>query len=326
MNQELLRNYARLTVNIGVNLQKGQEVKIYASTSAAYFAEILVEEAYLSGAKKVSVEWNNDVISKLKYLNEDVETLCDIRESEIAKAREDSINLPCKIYVDDADPDALNGVDVKKMQTANETRYKLIKPYRDLEDNNDQWCIVAIPSIAWAAKVFPDLDATEGVAKLWEAIIKCARLEGDVVNNWQQHIAYLTKKANKMNALNLDYLQYKAGNGTNLRLKLQPNHVWIAASETNLKGINFVANMPTEEVFTMPKRDGVDGVVYSTKPLSLHGQLVEDFKVVFKEGKVVEVSAKRGQDVLEGMLNMDESSRHLGEVALVPFNSNESCI
>ena len=321
MNQELLRNYARLTVNIGINLQKGQEVKIYASTSAAYFAEILVEEAYLSGAKKVSVEWNNEAITKLKYLNEDVTTLSDIREAEIAKAREDSEILPCKIYVDDADPDALNGVDIEKMQTASAARYKVIKPYRDLEDNNDQWCIVAIPSKAWAAKVFPELDANEGVAKLWEAIIKCARLEGDVVNNWHQHIAYLTEKADKMNALNLDYLQYKASNGTDLRLKLQPNHAWIAASETNLKGVNFVANMPTEEVFTMPKRDGVDGVVYSTKPLSLHGQLVEDFKVVFKEGKAVEVSAKRGQDVLEGMLNMDESSRHLGEVALVPFNS-----
>lgn len=321
MNNELLRNYAKLTVNIGINLQKGQEVKIYASTAAAYFAKYLVEEAYLAGAKKVNVEWSNDEITKLKYLNEDLETLKDLRPHELAKAKEDSEYLPCKIYVEDEDPDAFKGVDVDKMQAASAARYKLIKPYRDLEENNDQWCIVAIPSPAWAAKVFPELDAKEGVAKLWEAIIKCARLEGDVVANWHQHIDYLQDKASKMNALNLDYLQYKSSNGTDLRLKLQPNHVWIAASETNLKGVTFVANMPTEEVFTMPKRDGVDGVVYSTKPLSLHGQLVEDFKVVFEKGKVVEVSAKRGLDVLEGMLNMDESSRHLGEVALVPYSS-----
>lgn len=191
-----------------------------------------------------------------------------------------------------------------------------------MSDNKDQWLIIAVPSPSWAKKVFPELETEEAVTKLWEAIIKTMRLDTeDPVQAWEDHIANLSDKSNKMNAMNLDYLTYRSSNGTDLTVKLQPNHIWLSARETNLKGIDFTANMPTEEVFSMPKRDGVNGVVVSTKPLSLNGQLVENFKITFKDGKAVEVTAEKGLDVLETMLDMDESSRHLGEVALVPFNS-----
>jgi len=209
-----------------------------------------------------------------------------------------------------------------KMAQARQATYKVMKKYRDQMDNRYQWLIVAVPSVSWAKKVFPGLEDDEAVAKLWEAIIKTMRLDKeDPVQAWKDHIAYLSEKSTKLNNLNLDYLTYKSSNGTDLTLKLQPNHNWLSARETDLKGIDFTANMPTEEVFTMPKRNGVNGKVVSTKPLSLYGQLVENFTCTFKDGKCIEVTAEKGLEVLETMLNMDESSRYLGEVALVPYNS-----
>lgn len=322
MNKEIYEKYAKLAVHIGINLQKGQCVTVVASTKAAEFAQCVVKECYESGARQVFMEWDNEIISRMTYEYQSQEDLSKVEVWQEEKAKHRAELLPCKIYIDDADPDAFNGLDMNKLSAARMARYKVLKKYRDMEDNNDQWVIVAIPSAAWAKKVFPELSEEEGVAKLWDAIIHCTRLEGeDPVDNWEKHIAYLNEKSEKMNALNLDYLTYKSSNGTDLTLKLQPNHNWLSARETNLKGIDFTANMPTEEVFTMPKRDGVNGVVVSTKPLSLFGQLVENFKVEFKDGKAVHVEAEKGLEVLETMLNMDESSRYLGEVALVPYNS-----
>lgn len=322
MNQKIYENYAKLAVEIGINLQEGQDVQIVASTRIANFVKEIVKVCYENKARKVTVEWSNEEIDKLHWLHQDVEVMSDVLTWQEEKAKYQAETLPCKIYVDDSDPDAFNGVDVSKMAAVRKARYTVMKKYRDMSDNKDQWLIVAVPSVSWAAKVFPELDAEEGVAKLWEAIIKTMRLDHeDPVQAWKDHIAYLNEKSTKLNELNLDYLTYKSSNGTDLTLKLQPNHYWLSARETNLKGIDFTANMPTEEVFTMPKRNGVNGVVVSTKPLSLYGQLVENFKCTFKEGKCIDVVAEKGQDVLENMLNMDESSRYLGEVALVPFNS-----
>ena len=321
MNKEFYQKYAKLAVKYGINLQAGQDVMIVASTKADEFALAIAEEAYLSGAKSVSIEWVNDLATRLKYQYESTEVLGEVLTWQEEKAKHQANTLPCKIYISDEDPDAFAGLDAAKMSEVRKLRSKVLKKYRDMAENKDQWTIIAIPSPAWAKKVFPNLDEEAGVKALWEAIIHSARLDGDVEANWDQHVAYLDEKASKMNALNLDYLTYKSSNGTDLTLKLQPNHLWLSAKEENLSGISFIANMPTEEVFTMPKRDGVNGIVYSTKPLSLQGQIVEDFSVTFENGKAIKVTAKKGLDVLESMLNMDESSRYLGEVALVPFNS-----
>ena len=322
MNQKIYENYAKLAVEIGINLQEGQDVVINASTNLATFVKEIVKVCYENKARRVTVEWSNDEITKLHYLNQSVETLSEVplwREEKMKYAVE---TLPCMIYVDDSDPDAFNGIDMGKMAQARQASYKVMKKYRDQMDNRYQWLIVAVPSVSWAQKVFPGLEDDEAVAKLWEAIIKTMRLDKEnPVQAWKDHIAYLSEKSTKLNNLNLDYLTYKASNGTDLTLKLQPNHNWLSARETDLKGIDFTANMPTEEVFTMPKRNGVNGKVVSTKPLSLYGQLVENFTCTFKDGKCVEVTAEKGLEVLETMLNMDESSRYLGEVALVPYNS-----
>ena len=322
MNQKIYENYAKLAVKIGINLQEGQDVVITASTRLADIVTEIVKVCYENKARSVRIEWKNEQIDKLHWLHQDTSVMSEVLTWEEEKAKYNAETLPCKIFVDDADPNAYAGVDVMKMAEVRKSRFKVLKKYRDMSDNKDQWLIVAVPSPSWAKTVFPELETEEAVAKLWEAIIKTMRLDTeDPVQAWEDHIANLSDKSNKMNAMNLDYLTYKSANGTDLTVKLQPNHIWLSARETNLKGIDFTANMPTEEVFSMPKRDGVNGVVVSTKPLSLNGQLVENFKITFKDGKAVEVEAEKGLETLNTMLDMDEASRYLGEVALVPFDS-----
>ncbi len=322
MNQKIYENYAKLAVKIGINLQEGQDVVVTASTRLADIVTEIVKVCYENKARSVRVEWTNEQIDKLHWLNQATEVMSEVPTWVEEKAKYNAETLPCKIWVDDEDPNAYAGVDVMKMAEVRKAKFKVLKKYRDMSDNKDQWLIVAVPSPSWAKTVFPELETEEAITKLWEAIIKTMRLDAeDPVAAWEEHIANLSDKSNKMNAMNLDYLTYKSANGTDLTVKLQPNHIWLSARETNLRGIDFTANMPTEEVFSMPKRDGVNGVVVSTKPLSLNGQLVENFKITFKDGKAVEVEAEKGLETLNTMLDMDESSRHLGEVALVPFNS-----
>lgn len=322
MNKEIYQNYAKLAVEIGINLKEGQDVVITASTRVGEFVKHIVEVCYANKARSVRVEWTNEEIEKLRWLNEEENVLSVVQKWQEEKAKHEAETLPCLIYVDDANPDAFDGIDLKKYAEVRKARYKVFKKYNDMTDNKNQWLIIAVPSVNWAKKVFPNEEDDTAVEKLWQAIIKTMRLDQEnPVEAWQNHIATLLEKSEKLNAMNLDYLRYKSSNGTDLKLHLQPNHYWISARETNLMGNDFTANMPTEEVFTMPKRDGVDGVVVSTKPLSLQGQLVENFKVTFKDGKCIDVEAEKGKDVLENMLNMDENSRYLGEVALVPYNS-----
>ena len=197
-----------------------------------------------------------------------------------------------------------------------------MKKYYDAMENKYQWVICAMPSLAWVKKVFPNDKPQVAFKKLEQAILDTTRIDNNAIKNWEKHIVNLQEKAKVLNDLNLDYLQYKSINGTDLKIHLMPNHFWLSAQEATLDtNIVFTANMPTEEVFTMPTFDGVDGVVVATKPLSFRGKLIENFKVYFENGKAVKVEAEKGQEVLEQMLAEDEWSAHLGEVALVPFNS-----
>ena len=219
MNQTIYENYAKLAVEIGINLQPGQDVVINASTNVANFVKEIVKVCYENKARRVTVEWSHDEITKLHYLNQDVETLSEIpvwREEKMKYAAE---TLPCMIHIADSDPDAFNGIDMKKMSQARQATYKVMKKYRDMMDNRYQWLIVAVPSAGWAKKVFPGLGEEEAIANLWEAIIKTMRLDqADPVQAWKDHIAYLGDKSKKLNDLNLDYLTYKSSNGTDLKL------------------------------------------------------------------------------------------------------------
>ena len=322
MNQKIYETYARLAVENGINVQEGQDVNITASTNCVEFVKEIVKVCYENKARHVHVNWTCDEVTKLSLLYENEESLSEVRKWEEEKAKHSAETLPCKIYISDEDPDAYAGIDLEKMSKVMRARMKILKKYRDMEENKNQWCIIAIPSPSWAKSVFPDDDTDTAIAKLWEAIIKTMRMDTpDPVAAWKAHSANIKDKCDKLNDMKLDYLHYTSANGTDLKVKLHPRHFWLGASEVNLSGIEFIANLPTEEVFTLPLRDGVDGVVVSTKPLSLHGQMVENFKVTFEKGKVVDTVAEKGLDVLNTMLDMDESSRYLGEVALVPFDS-----
>ncbi len=322
MNKTIYKRFASVIVKKGINLQKGQDVILTISTSQRTFAKYIVEECYKNHARKVSIEWFDDEIDYVKYKYADEEVLSKVEEYEVAKAKLNSELVPCRIYVEDSDPEAFNGLDGDKISRVSIARRKVLKKYRDITDGYDQWCIVAVPSVSWAKMLFKDDTNSVAVKKLWDLIIKTTRIDTkDPIKQWDDHILELKEKAEYLNKLNLDYLEYSASNGTNLKLKLHENHLWESASENSLKGIEFVANMPTEEVFTMPDINGVDGVVVSSKPLSHNGVLIEDFKIYFEHGRVVKAEAKKGIEELQKIIDTDEGSHHLGEVALVPYNS-----
>lgn len=326
MNTEIFRKYAQLAVKVGVNLHPGQDVVITASTSTADFVTEVVRVCYEQGASSVTIDWTNHEIEKLRWQYEDANVMSTLLpwQEEQLKHRMDT--FPCKIRIEDADPELLNGIDADKLASVNHARMAAVKKYRDFEILNTQWVIIAVPSIGWAKKVFPEYSDEQAYEHLWRAIIHVLHLESEnPAQDWATHLDELSRRADYMNQLHLDYLIYTSTNGTNLKVKLHPQHVWLAPIIKNIDGIPFTANLPTEEVFTMPQRDGVDGVVVSTKPLSLNGKLVEDFKIRFQDGKAVKVTARKGLETLENMLNMDANSRHLGEVSLVPFNSPINC-
>lgn len=322
MKKTILKKYAEAVVKVGANIQKDQYVMIYASVNQAEFVRMLAKECYKAKARFVKVEWSDDEISKISLKHVKYETY--IENSKMTEYRLQNMCkiIPACIYVEDSDPDVFNGVDMSAQLKARQDRYQDLKKYYDELENKYQWVICAMPSKEWAKKVFPEMPVNEAYKKLEEAILTTTRIDENALNNWEEHINNLEEKAKILNDLNLDYLEYKSSNGTNLKLHLMPNHNWLSARGKTLKtNIMYAANMPTEEVFTMPKPDAVDGVVYSTKPLSLRGKLVENFAIYFENGRVTKVEAEKGKEVLEELLNDDEGSKHLGEVALVPYNS-----
>lgn len=322
MKASIMKKYAQAVVKFGANVKKDQYVNINASIHQAEFVKLLVEECYKAKAKFVKVEWSYDEVAKLTYKNVKADTFVENTRMNEYKLQNMVKLLPVNIHISDENPDGMEGIDLSEMFKARRETYAEMKKYYDEVDGKYQWVICAMPSIEWAKKVFPNDKPKVAFKKLEDAILKATRIDKNAVQNWKEHVATLQAKAKVLNEYNFDYLQYTSSNGTNLTLKLMPNHVWISAREETLgKGIEFTANMPTEEVFSMPKYDGVDGVVVATKPLSLRGQLIENFKVYFEKGRAVKVEAEKGQEVLEQLLNDDEGSRHLGEVALVPYDS-----
>ena len=322
MNKTIYKRFSKVIVKKGINLQKGQDVLLYISTRQREFAKYIVEECYKNGCRKVVLNWTDEDIDYVAYKYGSEEALSTVEDYEEKRAEHNSKSIPCRIYVEDENPEAFANLDNDKISRIYNARRKVIKKYRDICEGYDQWCIVAVPSKEWAKMIFPSLKPSEAMKKLWEAIIKTTRIDSnDPLKAWNDHISYLASKAKVLNELNLDYLEYSASNGTKLKLKLHKDHLWQSASENSLKGIEFVANMPTEEVFTMPDINGVDGVVVSSKPLSHNGVIIDNFKIYFEAGRVVKAEAEKGSSELQKIIDTDEGSHHLGEVALVPYDS-----
>ena len=321
MKKSVLREYAKLIVKCGVNVQKGQEVVIYADLDQPEFVKMVVEEAYKAKASKVSVEWSYQSLEKIHVRYQSVKTLGTVLDWQKEKQEHMCQVIPCRIHIISEDPDGLKGMNMEKVTKARQMSYPILKPYRDRRENKEQWCIAAVPGEAWARKVFPGMRTNTAVEKLWEAILSCSRVTEDPIKAWEAHNADLKKRCDYLNSLHIRSLHYTAENGTDLTVGMIPEAVWRGGGDTSLQGIYFNPNIPTEECFISPMRGKAEGVVYSTKPLSYRGQLIDGFWFRFAEGRVVDCGAKQGEDVLKTMVSMDEGAAYLGECALVPQKS-----
>jgi len=319
---ERIKEYARLAIRKGLNVQEGQEVIINANLDQPDFIELLVKEAYEAKARRVIVNWNNDRIKKLAYEYETVESLSVVRSFELDKLKWQCENLPAVLHVLSDDPNVFSDVNQDKVSAARKNMYPLIKPYRDRMENKYQWCIIGVPSLPWAKEVFPGLSDRSAIQKLWKLILDCSRVKNDAVLQWERHNRALRSKCRRLNRYKFDYLHYRSAKGTDLKIWLHEDGIFIAGSEKTLgSNIEFNPNIPTEEVFTSPIAGRADGIVYSTKPLIYNGERIDEFAVTFKDGKVTKTQAKVGEKLLNTMVSMDEGARRLGEVALVPITS-----
>ncbi len=321
MKKTVLREYARLIVRCGANVQKGQEVMIYAGLDQPEFVYMVVEEAYKAKARKVIVEWSYDKLTKLHARYQSVKTLGEVPAWVEERQKHYCQALPCRIHLISDDPDGLKGVRMDKLAKGRQLSYPILKPYMDDRDGKQQWCIAAVPGAAWAKKVFPGLPKGKAMEKLWEAILATSRVNDDPVKAWQAHNADLKARCDHLNSLNIRSLHYTADNGTDLTVGMIPEAVFCGGGEISRQGIFFNPNIPTEECFVSPMRGKAEGMVYATKPLSYQGQLIENFWMRFEGGKAVEVGAERGEELLKTMVTMDEGAAYLGECALVPQRS-----
>ena len=322
MKPELLRDYARLIAQIGANVVKGDEVWISAELDQPEFIYMLVEECYKCGAKEVEVRWSYDQMARLHYKYMTIGNLSKVSPIRLARFKYMAKKLPTMIYITSEDPDGLKGVNQRKMAISSAKAYPKIKKYRDASDGKYKWCIAGVPGKAWAKKVFPKLSEEEAIEKLWDAILMTSRVDGnDAVENWHKHNNFLVSQREKLEKMDLRKLYYKASNGTDFQVELIPGIRWGAGIESAPNKGTFNPNIPTEEVFTSPKCGHCEGTLVASKPLSYNGELIEDFSITFKDGKVSEVKARKNQKLLEQMVHMDEGASMLGEVALVPFTS-----
>lgn len=320
--QDKLQKYADLAVRIGVNVQPGQNLIVVATVDSAELVRLIVKQAYEAGARSVKVNWTDDTVTRLRYEKAADESFLDDPKWYAGEMLEYVENGAAVLHVISSDPDLLTGIDPQRITNHQKTYGKAMSKYRELQmADKFSWSIVAVPSKSWAAKVFPELPENEQVNALWEAIFKTVRIDQpDPVAAWKEHIANLTQKSEYLNSKKYKKLHYLAP-GTDLTIELPKGHLWVAAESLNAQGNTFLANLPTEEVFTAPLKTGVNGTVSSTKPLSYNGNIIDEFQLTFKDGRIVDYSAKVGEATLKQLVELDEGSHYLGEVALVPHGS-----
>jgi aminopeptidase len=320
--QANLEKYAELAVKVGVNVQKGQTLVVNTTLEGAELVRLIVKKAYEAGARHVIVNWADDIVNRTKYELAPDEVFMEYPAHRAKEIIELAENGAAFMSVISSSPDLLKGVKPERIANFQKASGKALKQYRQfIQSDKVSWTIVAVPSQAWANMVFPDAPAGEKVQKLWDAIFKATRTDVEnPVAAWKEHDETLHEKVDYLNGKRYKKLHYKAP-GTDLTIELPEKHLWVGAGSINEKGHEFMANMPTEEVFTVPLKTGVNGTVASTKPLSYGGNIIDKFSITFKEGRIVEVKAEEGEAILKQLVDTDEGSHYLGEVALVPFNS-----
>ncbi|WP_115282261.1 aminopeptidase [Staphylococcus aureus] len=323
--KEKLQQYAELLVKVGMNVQPKQPVFIRSSVETLELTHLIVEEAYHCGASDVRVVYSDPTLKRLKFENESVEHFANHElKSYDVEARMDYVKRgAANLALISEDPDLMDGIDSQKLQAFQQQNARAFKGYMEsVQKNQFPWVVAAFPSKAWAKRVYPELSVEEAYIKFIDEVFDIVRIDGnDPVENWRQHIANLSVYAQKLQQKNYHALHY-VSEGTDLTVGLAKNHIWEdATSYVNGKEQAFIANIPTEEVFTAPDRNRVDGYVTNKLPLSYNGTIIDQFKLMFKDGEIIDFSAEKGEAVLKDLINTDEGSRRLGEVALVPDDS-----
>lgn len=324
MNEKLLAAYARLVARVGINVQKGQTLVLNCPIDCAPFGRLIVEAAYDAGARDVIVHWKDDFCARQRWLRADDSLFDDVYPWEASELTELARGGAGFISVSASDPENLAGVDPERLRRQEIAVGREMKTYyKMMMSNAVPWCVVSVPVAGWARKVFPGLADAEAMDRLWTAILAAVRVAegGDAVSAWREHCERLGQIARRMTDLCFTRLHYENALGTDLTVGMPEGHCWLAGADTTQGGVRFVANMPTEEVFSAPQRDAVNGVVVASKPLVLNGNIVEGIRLTLKDGRIVEAHADRGEDVLRKAIDTDEGAHYLGEIALVPADS-----
>ena len=321
--EKLVKDYAGLAVKAGVNVQKSQRLVISCPVECADFARLCAAEAYDAGCSEVIMRWEDDGLRRMKFLHAGDEVFDRVDSWDADFYNGLSEEGAAFLYIEAEDPDCLSGVDPGRIKRAQISRGRALEAYRKrMMGSEFQWCVCCVPSKAWAKAVFPDLSEGDAVARLWEEILSACRADGgDAVRRWKEHTAEIKKHVEIMNSHDFRTLRYKNSAGTDVTVGLPEGHYWAGGEEKSSPGIPFTANIPTEEVFTLPDRNSINGTLVSTKPLSLNGTVIEGFSFRVKDGKITEVHAEKGEEILRDAISVDEGASYFGEVALVPHDS-----
>ncbi len=318
-----LEKYADLVARVGVNVQKGQTVIVNAPLECADFARVLMKSLYAAGAREVVPRWSDERSGRITY-----DLAADATFDEFPdwsrRFNDDYAAMGASfVSISSSDPEIMKGVDPSRLSRKAKARQVALASYMErIMGNRNAWCVVSIPSPAWARKVFPGKSEADAMKALETAIYKATRVDqADPVKAWRDHQTALNARVEWLNRHKFAELRYKNAIGTDFRVKLVPGHVWCGGGDHCLSGFDFIPNMPTEEVFTMPAADGAEGKLVGSLPLVFQGNLIEGFWVRFEKGRVVEYGAKSGQETLKNLLDTDEGAKRLGEVALVPYDS-----
>ena len=320
--EEKLREYARLLVEVGINIQKGQNLILASPVECAPFARMCAQAAYAAGCREVIMNWRDDVLSREKFLHAADDVFDTVPEWNRRFYNDYAREGAAYLAISASDPENLKGVDQDRIVRSQRSGSEALKPFYRLQmANGFPWCIASIPIPSWAEKVFPG--CPDAVERLWEAIFQSVRITGDgkAVERWQEHLRLLEERRDKLNALRFASLRYRNSLGTDLTIRLPEGHLWATGGGETPKGQKFIANMPTEELYTSPLRTGVNGVVYSSLPLCHDGHVIDGFHFVVREGRIVEAHAQKGEEALLGAIRVDEGASYFGEVALVPYDS-----
>lgn len=322
--EEKLREYAQLLVRVGLNVQKGQTLVISSPVECAFFARLCAAEAYAAGCREVVMNWSDDALGRMKYLHAEDSVFDTVPLWRRHFYNDYALEGAAYLAISASDPENLKGVDPSRLVRSQQASGKALKDFDRLQMcSGFPWCIASIPIPGWARKVFPDLPEAEAMDKLWEAIFRAVRISGDgkAVEKWQAHLDTLARRVDRLNALDLKSLHYTNSLGTDLTVELPEGCVWEAGNDRTLSGIPYIANIPTEEIFTAPLKTGVNGVVYASLPLAHDGHIIDRFRFVVKEGRIVEARAETGEAALKAAISVDEGAAYFGEVALVPYDS-----